>query len=67
MADEFKKIPDNEWTHVQAAGFRHACCDCGLVHVMDFRVSGEGRLQVKWRRSPQATARRRKGNNGGKG
>lgn len=36
-------------------GYRLACCDCGLVHSMNFRVSG-GKAQFAAFRDNRATA-----------
>lgn len=29
---------DGKWVQPSMRDFRMACCDCGLVHVLDFRV-----------------------------
>jgi hypothetical protein len=47
-----------EWVQPVLRGYKLACCDCGLVHRMDFRVSG-GRIQFRADRDPRATAGRR--------
>ncbi len=34
-----KKYPDvkgGEWVHPAKKGYKMACCDCGLVHVLEF-------------------------------
>lgn len=36
MAYETPKA--GEWVQPVRKGYRLACCDCGLVHTMDFRV-----------------------------
>ena len=47
--------------------YRLACCDCGLVHEMQFRIrkSKTGRLDVVYRasRNNRATAALRRGSN----
>ena len=40
--------------------FRHACCDCGLVHEMQFRIK-EGNVLFRVRRNKRATAAMRRG------
>lgn len=43
-------------------GYRMCCCDCGLVHVLDFFVIRWGRghkVEFKVRRDKRATARAR--------
>lgn len=38
-----------------------ACCDCGLIHVMEFRVNKETALfEVRVKRDNRATAQRRR-------
>lgn len=36
-----------------------ACCDCGLVHDMDFRIV-EGKIQFRARRNNRATGQLRR-------
>ena len=35
-----------EWVQPITEGYRMACCDCGLVHLMDFRIH-EGKIQFR--------------------
>ncbi len=54
---------DGEWIQPVRRGYRLACCDCGLVHIVDIRVL-KGRVQFRAFRSPRSTAmarRHRKG------
>lgn len=55
----FKKAKDGEWVQPVQKGYLMACCDCGLVHRMDFRVVGE-RVQFRASRAPRYTAAQRK-------
>lgn len=34
----FKAAKDMEWIQPKQRGYLMACCDCGLVHRMDFRI-----------------------------
>ena len=34
----FKKVDPGEWQTPVMRGYRMKCCDCGLVHEIDFRV-----------------------------
>lgn len=43
------EIEDNEWVTIDWKGQREQCCDCGLRHVVDYRVH-DGKLQFKARR-----------------
>ncbi len=38
MADEFEQISDGEWVQPVRRGYRMKCCDCGLVHRLDFKL-----------------------------
>lgn len=40
-------------------GYRLGCCDCGLIHIIDFRII-EGRVQFRAQRETKATQARRK-------
>lgn len=46
---------DDEWVQPIRRGYKMACCDCGLVHEMDFRIY-RGRVQFRARRHRRATA-----------
>ena len=57
----YVRAKDGEWIEPRSRGYRQACCDCGLVHQIDFRVvkSGTGaRVKVQFRafRDKRATA-----------
>lgn len=45
----------NEWVQPVRKGFYFSCCDCGLVHEFDFRVS-KGRAQLRVRRNNRSTS-----------
>lgn len=47
------------WVHPVMEGYRMGCCDCGLVHDMDFRVVGD-RVEFRARRNERATAAKRR-------
>ena len=42
------------WVQPIRAGYKMACCDCGLVHTMDFRVK-DGRAQFRAQRDVSGT------------
>lgn len=48
-----------EWVRPTRRGYKLACCDCGLVHKMDFRVVG-GRAQFRVFRDNRATGQIRR-------
>jgi hypothetical protein len=44
-----------EWTRPRMRNFREQCCDCGLIHRLDFRLV-DGRIEFRTRRDERATA-----------
>ena len=48
-------IAYGEWTRPRMKNFREQCCDCGLVHRLDFRIV-EGQIEFRTRRDDRATA-----------
>jgi hypothetical protein len=60
----FKKVDPledgwSEWQQPIRRGYKMACCDCGLVHTMDFRIY-EGRVQFRAMRNNRSTAQKRR-------
>lgn len=53
---------ENDWVWERPVhrGFKLGCCDCGLVHVMDFRIVGK-EVQFRIKRDNRATAGVRRG------
>ena len=45
----------DEWVQPVRKDYKLACCDCGLVHDMDFRIK-RGRVQFRVRRNNRSTA-----------
>lgn len=54
----YEKIKPGEWLRPKVKGYRMACCDCGLVHRLDFRVH-TGRAELRAYRDNRATKRLR--------
>jgi len=58
-------VEAGEWRAPRRRGYRSACCDCGLVHRMNFRLhrdkSGRRQIQVQAFRDNRATAGVRRG------
>jgi len=48
-----------EWVQPVEQGYKMACCDCGLVHTMDFRIEN-GRVQFRVTRNNRATGQMRR-------
>ena len=42
----YEQVLDGQWIAPARHGYRQACCDCGLVHRVDFRVK-QGRIQLR--------------------
>lgn len=49
----------SDWNLPVQRGYRLGCCDCGLIHEMDFRVEG-GNVEYRIRRDNRATAQIRR-------
>lgn len=58
----YEQTKENEWIQPVSRGYKMACCDCGLVHDLDFRVKG-GRAQFRVRRNNRSTGQLRRWNN----
>lgn len=52
-------VTDGEWLPVKKRGFLEQCCDCGLVHRVNYRVM-EGSIEVQSFRDNRATAAARR-------
>jgi hypothetical protein len=58
---KYTQINDGEWFEPKPQrGHKMACCDCGLIHTMNFRVK-DGKVQIQATRDNRATANRRRG------
>lgn len=56
----YTQVVDGEWVApTPQRGHKMACCDCGLIHRMDFRVRG-GKVEFRAFRDARATAVRRR-------
>jgi len=66
-------ISYGEWTRPRMRDFREQCCDCGLIHRLDFRIVDERRatrsgrpgrrglrVEFRTRRDDRATAAARR-------
>lgn len=45
----------SRWVYPNPKNYRTACCDCGLVHDLQFRTR-ERHVEVRFRRNNRATA-----------
>lgn len=55
----YRVISYGEWTRPRMRNFREQCCDCGLIHRLDFRIV-HGRIEFRTRRDDRATAAARR-------
>lgn len=53
---QYPQIFDGEWVTVPKRGFKEQCCDCGLVHRVNYRITADNRVQVQSFRYARATA-----------
>lgn len=51
----YAKPKTDEWVQPVRRDYKMGCCDCGLVHNLDFRI-GDGRVQFRVRRNNRSTA-----------
>lgn len=55
----YRQQSDGEWVQPVRRGYKMACCDCSLVHRLDFRIY-KGRIQFRAFRHNRATAAMRR-------
>ena len=48
-----------DWIH-PLVGYKMACCDCGLVHNMQFRIDDKGQINFRAQRNNRSTAMMRR-------
>lgn len=51
----FARPQPNEWIRPVSRDYKMACCDCGLVHNLDFRIVDD-RVEFRVRRNNRSTA-----------
>lgn len=63
----YPKIKAGAWVQPKRKYYRMACCDCGLVHKMEFKLIpyGDGKHKIRFRvwRDNKETAKLRKKEN----
>lgn len=59
---KYTQVKSNEWVTPVRKGYKMACCDCGLVHELDFRIV-KNRIQFRARRHNRSTGQLRRHNN----
>jgi hypothetical protein len=56
---KYERPKENEWIRPVKTNYKMACCDCGLVHNMDFKIK-ENRVWFRVRRNNRATGQVRR-------
>lgn len=56
---KYDQLQDGEWMAPKRKGFKEQCCDCALVHVVDYKIVN-GQIQFRSRRDNRATAAARR-------
>lgn len=56
---KYETLEDDEWVRPKHRGFKFMCCDCSLVHVLDFKIE-DGEVVFRARRDKKATAAARR-------
>jgi hypothetical protein len=59
MGNRYHQVVDGEWIRPTRRKFREMCCDCHLVHDLDFRIVA-GEIEFRARRNNRATAAARR-------
>ena len=49
-----------EWFKPIMKGYKMACCDCGLVHKVEFSVLNKNEIQMRVWRDERATSQKRR-------
>lgn len=55
MSKSYYHVSDGEWITVPKRGYKEQCCDCGLVHKLNFKII-DGQIHVQTTRDERATA-----------
>ena len=57
---EYYHVSDGEWIEVQMRNNFDQCCDCGLIHRINFRINSRGKIEMQAIRDGRATSGARK-------
>ena len=58
---EYKQIIEGEWFKRLRRDNREQCCDCGLIHIINYRIQ-KGHIEMQVFRDDRATAQVRRYN-----
>ena len=59
---KYAELEDREWIEPIRKGFKFRCCDCGLVHTINFRYK-KRKIGVQVKHNNRATAQSRRWGN----
>jgi hypothetical protein len=48
-------VTDGEWIKVPKRNYKEQCCDCGLIHRMNFKTDEKGHIYIQTFRDSRAT------------
>jgi hypothetical protein len=60
MSQAYPIVKAGEWVQPEMEGYKMRCCDCGLVHRIDFRVTRGRHVQLRAWRDARATSQVRR-------
>ena len=60
LVEEARDDGWSRWVTPVQQGYKLCCCDCGLVHTVDFRVTDDGFAEFRVRRNNRSTAQVRR-------
>ena len=55
VKSEYYQVSDGEWIEIPMRNLMDQCCDCGLIHRMNFRINAKGRIEMQAFRDARAT------------
>ena len=56
---KYEQVIDDEWVQPVRKNYKFCCCDCGLVHKLNFRIY-KNHIQFQAKRDNRATAQVRR-------
>lgn len=56
MTKGYYHVTDGEWIQVPMRNYKEQCCDCALIHRMNFRINAKGRIEIQAFRDGRATS-----------
>jgi hypothetical protein len=56
----YNKLKDGEWTEIEGRLVKRQCCDCGLVHLYEYRIRKGKHIKYRAFRETRATGQVRR-------